>query len=148
MQVCAASSRVHTTRVQSKGVYTEDDTQLIFLDTPGLVTRHQFKKYNLEESFRNDCVDALHKADVLGIIHDVSDIHTREYLHHCILDVAKDMEGKDMILIMNKVDRIKNKARLLPLVKKITENRDYPKFAEVFLISATSGDGVDDIRVI
>lgn len=44
-KVCAVSSKVHTTRGKSKAIFTVDNTQVVFLDTPGVVNDREYKKY-------------------------------------------------------------------------------------------------------
>ena len=48
--VCATASKVQTTMKNSLAVLTEEDTQIIFQDTPGIVTRDEIKKFNLSVS--------------------------------------------------------------------------------------------------
>lgn len=130
-------------------MYTKDKTQLLFIDTPGLVKKNECKKYKLEESFLRDASLAIKGADIIGIIQDISFIKTRSFLHKHIIEVLKNADNTiPSILIINKVDTIKKKDLLLQLVKSLTSEENWPHFKDVFMISALTGDGVVDLRVL
>ncbi|XP_076626778.1 GTPase Era, mitochondrial isoform X2 [Colletes latitarsis] len=68
--VCPTSSKVHTTMHKFESVYSENDTQIVFMDTPGLTAPHEMKKYNLAKTFKNDPAESIAEADVIGILQD------------------------------------------------------------------------------
>jgi GTP-binding protein Era len=145
--ICATSSKIHTTRSRAAAVLCTHDTQLIFIDTPGLVGQRDFKKYKLEDSFKNDPKNSIKEADVVGVVQDMSNVRAREIINDKILSLLKLLENKTYsILILNKVDTLKNKKLLLEIVRKLTQEDVWPHFSDVFMISALTGDGVDDLR--
>lgn len=147
-QVCATSKKIHTTRNKAAAIFTLDETQLIFLDTPGLVAKSAFKRFQLEDSFKHDAKKCMEEADVVGVVQDVSNTKARESIHGHITDLLEFSKPEtNSVLILNKVDCLKNKRVLLQVVNNLTKKEGLPKFSDVFMISALTGDGVDDLRV-
>ncbi|XP_076626777.1 GTPase Era, mitochondrial isoform X1 [Colletes latitarsis] len=144
--VCPTSSKVHTTMHKFESVYSENDTQIVFMDTPGLTAPHEMKKYNLAKTFKNDPAESIAEADVIGILQDVSNIFTRIKISDIILDCLKSKrDDASLLLILNKVDRLKQKVVLLEIINQLT-NKSSLKFDDIFMVSALTGDGVDDLR--
>lgn len=149
IKICPTSSKVHTTLHKAEAIYTEGNTQIIFMDTPGLVISKEIKTYKLLKTFEEDPKSAITDADVIGIIQDVSNIYTRHKLEDFVLDyINNKMKDTPLLMIFNKVDKLKKKNILLDLTRMFTNNNNYPKFDDIFMISALNGDGVDDLRVI
>lgn len=149
MQICPTSSKVHTTMHKAEAIYTEGNTQIIFMDTPGLVLSNEIKTYKLLKTFSEDPKNAITNADVIGIIQDVTNVYTRYKFENFVLNYIKNkMEDTPLLMIFNKVDKLKKKEVLLDLTRILTNNNNYPKFDDIFMISALNGDGVDDLRVI
>ncbi|XP_024941796.1 GTPase Era, mitochondrial isoform X2 [Cephus cinctus] len=145
--ICPTSKKVHTTRVKASAIYCEDDTQLVFMDTPGLVTKQEKNRYTLEESFIKDPRMALINADVVGVIQDVSNIYTRDKINKKILEILNDTSSTiPSLLILNKVDTVKKKQMLLELTKALISKDGWPNFSDVFMVSALTGDGINDLR--
>ena len=63
---------MNTTRHNAKAILTETDTQIVFLDTPGVVTEEDAKKFNLENSLLVDPEKSCMDADLLLVIQDLS----------------------------------------------------------------------------
>ncbi|XP_033321874.2 GTPase Era, mitochondrial [Megalopta genalis] len=145
--ICPTSSKVHTTMHKAEVMYSEGETQIVFMDTPGLITNHEMKKYNLQETFQEDPKLSIQEADVVGIIQDVTNIYTRHRLSSFIVNQLKTKkDDAPLLLIFNKIDKLKNKKVLLDLTTQLIKNEKLPKFDDVFMISALSGDGVNDLR--
>ncbi|XP_011153794.1 GTPase Era, mitochondrial isoform X1 [Harpegnathos saltator] len=145
--ICPTSSKVHTTQAKADAVYSEGNTQLIFVDTPGVVSKSELKQYNLATSFQKDPKTSLQAADIIGVIQDSYNIFARNKINSNILQLLKDLDNEiPMILIFNKVDILKRKDILLHLITILAKSKNSLKFADVFMISALTGDGVDDLR--
>ncbi|KAM0725143.1 GTPase Era, mitochondrial [Formica fusca] len=146
--VCPTSSKVHTTQTKADAIYCEDDTQLIFMDTPGMVSTKELKQYKLADTFRKDPKVSLAAADIVGIVQDAHNVYTRDRINSNILELlTEDIINKiPMILILNKVDKLKKKEVLLQLVNIMLKNTKSLKFSDIFMISALTGDGIDDLR--
>jgi len=118
--ICPYSCKVHTTRCSARAVHSVGDTQLVFLDTPGLVDSKEIEKYNLEKAFASDTVNAIEDADIIGVIHDVSNRFTRNHLDPKVLRLLHLYPNKDSFLILNKIDLLKSKKYLLDLARSLT----------------------------
>lgn len=145
--VCPTSSKVHTTQHNADAIYKEEDTQLIFTDTPGIVIERDLKKYKFKESFVKDPEKSTSCADIVGFVQDVSNSYTRHLIPDNTINLL-EKAGKvvPIILILNKVDLLKRKKVLLTVTDQLTNNKKYPKFMDVFMVSALNADGVDDLR--
>ncbi|XP_078044576.1 GTPase Era, mitochondrial isoform X2 [Augochlora pura] len=145
--ICPTSSKVHTTMHKAEAVYSEGETQIVFMDTPGLITSYERKRYNLNKTFQEDPTISIQEANVIGIIQDVTNIHTRYTISNFIIEQLKTKKDDvPLLLIFNKIDKLKHKGVLLNLTTQIIKNENLPKFNDIFMISALSGDGVDDLR--
>ncbi|XP_068600928.1 GTPase Era, mitochondrial [Brachionichthys hirsutus] len=119
-KVFAVSKKVHTTRCSALGVLTEDDTQMIILDTPGLTTASKVKRHHLESSLLVDPWNSVKEADLLVVMVDVSDKWTRNRLDMELLKCLAHHPDVPAILVLNKVDCIKAKDRLLSITAELT----------------------------
>uniref|UniRef100_A0A8C2C4E7 GTPase Era, mitochondrial n=1 Tax=Cyprinus carpio TaxID=7962 RepID=A0A8C2C4E7_CYPCA len=117
----AVSEKVHTTRSRAVGVLTEDDTQIILLDTPGLTTPVKAKRHHLEVSLLVDPFDSIKEADLVVVLVDVSDKWTRNKLDYEVLKCLALNPDVPAILVLNKVDLLKNKTLLLDITAQLTE---------------------------
>ncbi|KOC59624.1 GTPase Era, mitochondrial [Habropoda laboriosa] len=145
--VCPTSSKVHTTMHKAEAVYTEGNTQIVFMDTPGLITTKEFDRYKLIETFKQDPANSVNEADLIAIVQDVTNVYTRHKFDDFVLDTVKNRkEDTQLLLILNKVDKLKKKLALLNVTRILTNKEHYPKFDDIFMVSALDGDGVDDLR--
>ncbi|KAI1902897.1 hypothetical protein AGOR_G00021040 [Albula goreensis] len=120
-KVFAVSNKVHTTRSRAQGVLTEDDTQIVLLDTPGLTTPSKVKRHQLERSFLVDPRNSVQEADLVLVLVDVSDKWTRNKLGFEVLKCLAQNPNIPAVLVLNKVDLLKGKNMLLDLTVKLTE---------------------------
>ncbi|XP_005189160.1 GTPase Era, mitochondrial [Musca domestica] len=121
-RVCPTSSKVHTTRKSNKAIYTTGQTQLVFYDTPGLVTQKEINKHKLEKSFKSSYRHAIQHADMIAVLHDVSNSWTRKQLHSTVIDSLKAYPQLPSVLILNKIDALKSKRITLELIRILTNN--------------------------
>ncbi|XP_071443917.1 GTPase Era, mitochondrial [Hetaerina americana] len=119
-RVCSISSKVHTTRNKAKAIVNEGATQIIFLDTPGVVNASETKKHNLEKSFLVDTELCMEESDLVVVVHDISNIWTRDRLDFKVLRLLHLYHKKPSVLVMNKVDSLKSKRKLLDLTRVLT----------------------------
>lgn len=94
---------------------------MILFDTPGLVTNSEMKKHKLSESFISSCRHSIQHADMIAVVHDVSNSYTRNNLHPTVLETLMAYPKLPSILILNKIDMLKSKRILLDLVNVLTE---------------------------
>lgn len=133
-KISAISSKPQTTRQNITFIHTDDDSQIIFLDTPGI----QRPKNKLGEFMLTESKESINEADVITYIVDTSKKIGKA--ERSIIDILKEYEGKiPIILLINKVDTIK-KDELLEIISMYAEEGI---FNEIIPISAMKNDGVD-----
>ncbi|KFV45422.1 hypothetical protein N341_07699, partial [Tyto alba] len=120
-KVFPVSKKVHTTRCKARGVVTYEDTQLIILDTPGLTNPFKVKRHKLDQAMLTDPWDSMKHADLVLVLVDVSDHWTRNSLSKEVLKCLSQFPQIPSVLVLNKVDLLKNKFLLLGLVTELTE---------------------------
>jgi len=135
-KIAIVSPKVQTTRARVTAIAIEGQSQLIFVDTPGI-----FKPTRrLEKAMVDAAWGGAQDADKIVLIVDA------------IKGISPDVEriiaglkksGRRAHVLLNKIDALKRDT-LLGLAKKLS---DEDIFDEVFMISALKGDGVDDLRV-
>ena len=133
-KISAISSKPQTTRQNITFIHTDDDSQIIFLDTPGI----QRPKNKLGEFMLTESKESIDEADVITYIVDTSKKIGKA--ERSIIDILKEYQGKlPIILLINKVDTIK-KDELLEIISMYAEEEI---FNEIIPISAMKNDGVD-----
>ena len=133
-KLAIVTHKSQTTRSAFKGIKIIDDTQMIFIDTPGIFdAKTKFEKAMLENAY-----DILNDVDLVFLLIDCK--KSIYDFDENFLKNIKVLEEKTF-LILNKIDLIEREL-LLAKVKNFTELFD---FKETFLISAKSGDGVQDL---
>ncbi len=135
-KVSIVTRKVQTTRSRLRGIAVEGASQIVFVDTPGIFA----PKRRLERAMVAAAWSGARDADVIALVFDANrkgiDPDSR-----LILDGLKDF-GRRAILLLNKVDVVK-RPRLLELAAKFEAEG---LFDRIFMISALTGDGVDDLR--
>ncbi|XP_008826915.1 GTPase Era, mitochondrial [Nannospalax galili] len=120
-KVFPVSKKVHTTRCQALGVITEKEAQVILLDTPGIISPIKQKRHHLELSLLEDPWKSMESADLVVVLVDVSDKWTRNQLNPQVLKCLTQFSQVPSILVLNKVDCLKQKSVLLELTAVLTE---------------------------
>jgi GTPase len=134
-KVTIVSHKVQTTRTLLRGIATEGDAQLIFIDTPGIFQPRR----RLDRAMVSGAWTGAGDADMVGVLIDAKRGVDPES-DATIAQVGRLERGA--ILIVNKIDLVE-KASLLALVREVTERA---AFGATFLVSALSGDGVADLK--
>ena len=135
-KVSIVSHKVQTTRVPLRGIAIEGKSQLVFIDTPGIFR----PKRRLDRAMVEAAWGGAHDADIVVLLVDAAK-GIEEDLERILAKLADSPHAK--ILVLNKVDRVSDKDRLLPLIAKLSEKQTFDR---VFLISALDGNGVADLK--
>ena len=134
-KVSIVSEKPQTTRNRINGVLTRGDTQFVFIDTPGMHRARTKLSEHMVKSIRTsvDDVDcAILMADVTKKISPVEGQLIRSFAQH----------GTDVILLLNKVDLLKDKSDILPIIAQYSALYD---FAEVIPISVKNRINTDGL---
>ena len=129
-KIAAVSNKPQTTRHR---IQTLDEAQIVFVDTPGV---HK-PGHLLNRRMMAAVHDAIMSVDLIVLMRDaaVSTGNGDQF----VLDLVKQSE-KPAVLVLNKIDKLREKGRLLPLIEFYSKEYD---FAEVIPISALKGDEID-----
>jgi GTP-binding protein Era len=134
-KVTIVSPKVQTTRMLVRGVATEGDAQLVFLDTPGIFA----PKRRLDRAMVKSAWAGARDADIVGVMVDAKRGLDRET--GALLEQLAGVRQQKLLLI-NKVDLVA-KPQLLALAKEANERA---ALEGTFMISALTGDGVGDLK--
>jgi GTPase len=134
-KVTIVSRKVQTTRALIRGIVIEDNAQIILVDTPGIF----LPKRRLDRAMVSTAWSGAHDADLVCVLLDAKAGIDDEA--EAILAKVAGVDH-EKILVLNKIDLLPRE-KLLSLAKAANERL---AFARTFMISALSGDGVDDLR--
>lgn len=131
-KVSITSPHAQTTRRRIYGITTRDDAQIIYLDTPGL---HATKHKKINRIMNRVARTSLEEMDC--IIFVISATGWRAEDNYVLQFVAK--QHSPVILCFNKIDKIKDKGALLPLIDKTSKKMT---FNAIVPVSAKTGDNI------
>jgi len=140
-KVAIVSPKVQTTRANVRGVAMRGETQIVFVDTPGI-----FKpRRRLDRAMVAAAWSGAGDADAVIHLVDAAEVSEKPN-GHAAADTAAIIEGlkesgRKAVLALNKIDAMKRE-ELLPLAQKLNEAGAYE---QVFMISAMKGDGLGDL---
>jgi GTP-binding protein Era len=129
-KIAAVSDKPQTTRFKIQGVITRPDGQIVLVDTPGV---HR-PGYEMNRRMMTAVQDALMGVDLVCLIRDAS-VATGNG-DRFVLDLVQKT-ARPAILVLNKVDKLEEKTKLLPLIDWYRDKYDWQ---EVVPISALKGD--------
>lgn len=132
-KVAITSSKPQTTRNKISGIYTSNDMQVVFVDTPGI-----FKpRLKLDDYMDKASISSLNEVDLVLFMVEPDEIgKSNEYIG----DLLKKVKVP-VFLVINKVDKV-NPDKLLPIIDSY---RKFENFKEYLPISATKGIGISDL---
>ncbi|MFT5532446.1 MAG: GTP-binding protein Era [Burkholderiaceae bacterium] len=134
-KVSITSRKAQTTRHRITGIQTVEDTQFIYVDTPGFQTKHANA---LNKTLNKTVANTLTSADVILFLIEAGTFGPADQQ---VLDLIPD--SVPCILVINKSDRVKDKAVLLPFAQEIASKHD---FAAVVPVSATLRFQLDGLQ--
>ena len=136
-KVSIVTHKVQTTRARIRGVAMEGESQLVFVDTPGLFQPRR----RLDRAMVAAAWGGAADADVVILLIEANRGIT-EGVERILEGLADIGQGRKVALAINKIDRVEAPV-LLGLSKEMNDRYD---FAETFMISAERGHGVDTLR--
>lgn len=135
MKLAITSNVSGTTRNVIQGIYNDDDSQIVFVDTPGIhKPAHKLGSLMNKKAYNNT-----EGVDVILFLIDA----TRGFGKgdQFVLDKIKDKDIP-VFLVLNKIDQVKDKTKLLEEINKV---KDLYDFAEIIPISARNHDNVEEL---
>ncbi|MDE5764450.1 MAG: GTPase Era [Ruminococcus sp.] len=132
-KIAAVSSKSQTTRTRITGIKNIDDTQLVFFDTPGL-----HKPMNkLSEHMLDTVKESVSDIDVIVFVQDCT---KKINQHETELLKSMNKSGMPVILVLNKIDLLKNKEELAVSIAELSSTAD---FESVIPVSVLEDNGID-----
>lgn len=135
-KISIVSAKPQTTRTRIMGVLTEKNTQLVFIDTPGI---HK-PKTELGRYMETSIKKSISSVDACMMVIDSKKELSNEEI--TLMKQLKDLE-LPVVLAINKIDLIKDKTVLM---EKIKEYNDIFDFSAVVPVSAKTNDGLTDLK--
>lgn len=131
-KISIVTSKNQTTRNSIQGIYNDDDSQIIFIDTPGI---HK-PKNRLGKILNKEAYISMDDVDIILFLVDITENLGKG--DKFIIDLFKNT-SKPVILVINKIDRLPKSE----ILHKIEEYKDLYDFDEIVPVSAVKGDNID-----
>ena len=132
-KVVITSNKPQTTRNLVQGIYNEDDTQIIFVDTPGIHKAHN----KLGRALNKQAYFTINDVDIIIMVVDITEkVGSGDKF---VIDILKNIENKPVFLVINKIDKLPREE----ILSKIEEYMSLYNFTEVIPVSARKKDNVD-----
>ncbi len=133
-KISIVSRKAQTTRHRIVGILTQPDAQYVFVDTPGFQTKHTNA---LNRAMNRGVTQALAEVDVVILVVEAERFDERDLAVVGLLPA-----GRPVILAVNKVDQLKERAKLLPILAKLAAQY---AFAAIVPVSAAKGSQLDEL---
>jgi GTP-binding protein Era len=128
------SPKAQTTRHLVTGILNTGDCQFIFIDSPGLQSRHRDA---LHRTLNRRAADVVRDADVVAFVVDALRYGTED---RAVLE--RIPEDRKVVAVVNKIDRVKRAAELIPFIDRMSKERD---FFAIVPVSARSGKNLPEL---
>jgi GTP-binding protein Era len=140
-KVSIVTQKVQTTRIPVRGIAMRGKAQIIFVDTPGIFSPRR----RLDRAMVNAAWKGAEDADIVLVLADAVELSAKPSGRaaadtELILEGFKQASNRP-VLVLNKTDAVKREL-LLPLTHSLTARAE---FARIFMVSALTGDGLDDL---
>lgn len=132
-RIAITSDKPQTTRNMIQGIYNDKDTQIVFVDTPGI---HK-PKSKLGRVLNKQAYFTINDVDIVIMVVDISEKIGKG--DKFVIDVLKNIKDKPVFLVINKIDKLPREE----ILKKIDEYQKLYDFAEIIPVSARKNDNTD-----
>ncbi len=138
IKLSIVTKKPQTTRKNVLGIYTDSDSQFIFLDTPGLINA----RYEMQKKMMEYVSTSLADADVLIVVADLEKItDINEYFSDDFRETIKSFDGPK-ILLLNKIDTLRQRKDVLPFLSEISQTS---VFSDIIPCSALNQDNIESV---
>lgn len=134
-RVSIVTHKPQTTRHRVTGIVSRRHGQIELIDTPGL---HRRRDHALNRHMNRLAAETLHGVDLAMLVLDAS----RQTGEDEVAAQAVAASGQDSVLVFNKIDRLQERERLLPLAEQWSRTT---AASEVFFVSALKGEAVEEL---
>ena len=132
-KVVITSNKPQTTRNLIQGIYNEDDTQIVFVDTPGIHKAHN----KPGRALNKQAYFTINDVDIIIMVVDITEkVGSGDKF---VIDILKNIENKPVFLVINKIDKLPREE----ILSKIEEYMSLYNFTEVIPVSARKKDNID-----
>ena len=128
------SPKAQTTRHLVTGILNSGDCQFVFVDSPGLQSRH---RDILHRTLNRRATDVMRDADVVAFV-----VEALRYGTEDRAALERIPEAHKIVVVVNKIDRIKRAAELIPFIDRLSKERD---FFAIVPVSARSGKNLPEL---
>lgn len=135
-KISITSRKAQTTRHRIHGIYTDEHSQFVFVDTPGFQTKH---------------LNALNRGMNRVVISSLRDVQVVVYVLEALRYDERDQEvlkllpdNRPVVLVINKIDEVPDKGQLFSFAERVAQ--DF-KFAEIVPVSAKQNIKLDELRI-
>jgi GTP-binding protein Era len=135
--ISSTAGKPQTTRQKICGILTEQDAQIVFIDTPGI---HLKETHRLNTAMNKAAIASLDAADVILFVIEVNEWHTEE---DRILELLAGA-NKPCLLCVNKIDKLRDRRDLLPVLAQLSRKF---QFAALVPVSAVGGDNLTSLKL-
>ena len=134
-KVSITSRKSQTTRNNILGIKTENNKQMIFIDTPGM---HIKSKRTMNKILNKSAQGIIEDSDIILFVIQRLSIDNEDE------QILKKLQqtGQKTICVINKIDQVDNKNKFLPFIEKISSMHS---FDEIILVSAKTKDGLNEL---
>jgi len=133
-KISITSRKAQTTRHRIHGIYTDEASQFVFVDTPGFQTKHMNA---LNRGMNRVVTSSLRDVQVVVFVLEALRYDERD---REVLKLLPD--NRPVVLVINKIDEVADKGQLLPFAERVAE--DF-KFADIVPVSAKQGRKLDEL---
>lgn len=134
--ISIVTAKPQTTRNRITGIYTKDNIQIVFVDTPGILD----PKYKLQQFMSREIETSVIESDVIILVIDISK-YDRETFAKLYDKYSSEYKEHKLFCVINKIDLVR-KEQVLLVIKDISENF---KVDEIIPVSAVKGFNVDEL---
>jgi GTP-binding protein Era len=135
-KISIVTPKPQTTRNRITGIYTKDNVQIVFVDTPGILD----PKYKLQQFMKREIESSFVDSDIILLIVDSSKYH-RDAFAKIYNENSRSFEGHKLFCILNKIDLLR-KEEVLMIISDISANF---KVDEIIPVSAAKGFNVKEL---
>jgi GTPase len=142
-KISIVTKKPQTTRKKVLGIYSTESTQIVFIDTPGILK----PKYELHRKMMEYIDSSLNDADIIVVIIDCNDYQKSGEYFPGYFDIILKQAAKPTIAVLNKIDLLKNVKEVLPIIDDINKSGLFNEIVPISALkNASTGELINTIE--